>query len=94
MIMEYTHYEYCDMLLTLGACNSRAGTAAWEYTLRYPGRCHPDAKVFQRLVQRLSETESVTPMALVNAGHPWTVRTPANEDAITAAVERAVEKLT
>jgi hypothetical protein len=30
MIMEYTHDEYCDMLLTLGAWNSRAGTAAWD----------------------------------------------------------------
>jgi hypothetical protein len=49
MIMEYTHDEYCDMLLTLGACNSRAGTAAREYALRYRGRRHPDANVFRRL---------------------------------------------
>jgi hypothetical protein len=75
------------MLLTLGACNSRAGTAAREYALRYPGRRHPDANVF-RLEQRLRETGSVTPTALVNAGRPGTVRTPANEDAIIAAVER------
>jgi hypothetical protein len=34
MIMEYTHDKYCDMPLTLGvSCNSRAGTAAREYTL-------------------------------------------------------------
>jgi hypothetical protein len=45
MIMEYTRDEYCDMLLTLGACNSRAGTAARVYALRYPGRRHPDANV-------------------------------------------------
>jgi hypothetical protein len=68
MIMEYTHDEYCDMLLTLGACNSRAGTAAREYAVRYPGRRHPDANVFRRLEQRLHETGRVTPTALVNAG--------------------------
>jgi hypothetical protein len=44
--------------------------------------------VFRRLEQRLRETGRVTPTALVNAGRPWTVRTPANEDAIIAAVER------
>jgi hypothetical protein len=88
VIMEYTHDEYCDMLLTLGACNSRAGTAAREYAIRYPGRRHPDANVFRRLEQRLSETGIVTPTALVNAGRSRNVRTPANEDAIIAAVER------
>jgi hypothetical protein len=65
--MEYTHDEYCDMLLTLGAYNSRAGIVAREYALRYPGRRHPDADVFRRLEQRLRETGSATPTALVNA---------------------------
>jgi hypothetical protein len=88
MIMDYTHNEYCNMLLTLGVCNSFAGTAAREYVLHYPGRRHPDANVFQRLEQRLRKTGSVTPTALVNAGHPWIVWTPANEDAIITAVER------
>jgi hypothetical protein len=37
MAMAYTHDEYCDMLLTLGACNSPAGTAAREYGLRCLG---------------------------------------------------------
>jgi hypothetical protein len=45
------------MLLTFGACNCQAGTAAREYALRYPGRRHPDASVFRRLEQRLRETE-------------------------------------
>jgi hypothetical protein len=76
------------MLLTLGACNSRAGTAAREYAIRYTGRRHPDANLFRRLQQRLRETGSVTPTALVNAGRPRTVRTPGNEDLIIAAVER------
>jgi hypothetical protein len=60
------------MLLTLGACNSRAGTAAREYALRYSGGRHPDANVFRRLEQRLRETGSVTPTALVNAGRTRT----------------------
>jgi hypothetical protein len=86
--MKYTHYEDSDMLLTLGACNSRAGTATREYGLHYFGRCHPDA-VFRRLEQRLRETGNVTPMELENAGHPRTLGTPDKEYAITAAVERA-----
>jgi hypothetical protein len=57
--MEYTHDEYCDMLLTLGASNSGAGTPAREYALRYPGRRHPDANVFRRSQQHLRETGSV-----------------------------------
>jgi len=49
MMMEYTHDEHCDMLLTVGACNSRAGVAAREYAIPYLGRRHPDANVFRRL---------------------------------------------
>jgi hypothetical protein len=30
IIIEYIHDEYSDMLLTLRACNSTAGTAALE----------------------------------------------------------------
>jgi hypothetical protein len=41
----------------------------------------------RRLVQPLREAGSVTPTALVNAGRPETVRTPADEDATVAAVE-------
>jgi alpha-D-ribose 1-methylphosphonate 5-triphosphate diphosphatase PhnM len=76
------------MLLTLGACNSRAGTAAREYALRYLDRRHPDANVFRRLEQRLRETGSVAPAALVNACRSRTVRTPTSEDATIAAVEK------
>jgi hypothetical protein len=49
--MTYTHDEYRDMLLTNSAYNRQAGTRAREYTLRYPGRRHPDANVFRRLEQ-------------------------------------------
>jgi hypothetical protein len=46
-VMEYTHYEYCDMLLTVGACDSQAGTASCEHAEHYPGWCYPDATVFR-----------------------------------------------
>lgn len=42
----------------------------------------------RRLEQRLRETGIVTLTAFVNAGRLQTVRTPANENAIIAAVER------
>jgi hypothetical protein len=60
IIMEYTHDEYWDMLLTVSACNSRAGTAAWAYVLCHLWQCHPDANVFRRLEQHPCETGSVT----------------------------------
>jgi hypothetical protein len=41
------------------------------------------AKVFRRWEQRLH----VTSTAHLNAGHPWTVQTSANEDVITVVVE-------
>jgi hypothetical protein len=62
-------------------------TAAWELALHYFGLRHPNADVFRRLHQRLRETRNVTCTALVNAGGPRTLRTPADEDAIIAGVE-------
>jgi hypothetical protein len=41
--MEHTIDEHCGMLLTLGPCNSRAGTAARESALRNPSRHHAEA---------------------------------------------------
>lgn len=81
--MDYTRDEYCDMFLTLGTCHSRAGTAAWEYALLYPGRRHPVTNAFPRLQQRLRETGSVS-----RTRRPRTVRKPAIENTITAVVER------
>jgi pyrimidine deaminase RibD-like protein len=78
MIMEYTHNEYCDMLLTLGTCSSRAGTVARECALRHSGQRHPDANAFLQLEQCLLETENVTCTTHVNAGRPRSVRTLAN----------------
>ena len=39
--------ETSDMLLTLGACNSRYGSTARVYALRYHGRRQPDSIMFQ-----------------------------------------------
>jgi hypothetical protein len=89
MFMEYTQDKYGDIPLTLGTCSthSRDVTATWEYTLRYPGRHHPDAIVLQQLEQHCCETGSVISMAYMTAVHPQTTDT-SNEDAITAAVEK------
>jgi hypothetical protein len=53
---QYTHDEYCDMLLTLGSCKNPSSTNAREYALRHPGRCHHIAYVSQ---WRLHVTGSV-----------------------------------
>jgi hypothetical protein len=79
--------DYCKIHLTLSTYDSQAGIAAEEYTLCFSGQCDVDTSVFQQLEQCLQETGSVTSIAHVNTGHPWTVRTPANEEVIIAAVE-------
>jgi hypothetical protein len=61
-------------------CDSRAGTAARECVPRYPGRRYPDA-MCATIGAPLRETGSVS------TGHPRSVRTPANEDFVIAAVE-------
>jgi hypothetical protein len=49
-VMQHTCVKHCgDLLLTLGACDSRAR----EYAQLYPGWRNPDANVFRRLKQRL-----------------------------------------
>jgi hypothetical protein len=85
MIKDYTHNEYLACCYTCGTCNSQA---AWKYRLCYPGWHHPNANVFQQLEQHLWGTGSVTYIEQMNADHPWTVHTTANEDIIVAAMER------
>lgn len=80
MLMEYTHDEYCDMLLF-------PGTAAWEYALHWPGQHQPVTNVFHWLEKCLCETGKVAPMAYINSGCPQTVQTLTNEDVVTADME-------
>jgi hypothetical protein len=47
--------------------------------------------VFRGLEQRLRETRSVAPTAHVKACRPWAMRTPANEDSLTSAVENSCD---
>ena len=56
-------------------------TTHWHF-----GRCHPAVNVIRRLQQRLSETRSVVFILYVNGDRPRNIITPANEDAIIAAV--------
>jgi hypothetical protein len=68
--MDHAHNEYCGMLLTLDTYEytSWVGTAVREYALNYPGKRHSEPHVIGQLEQCLYETESVTPMAHMNAG--------------------------
>jgi len=58
--MEYTHDEYCDMLLTLHACNGQTGTDPLEYALRYPGPRLPYADVYNTWSNVIFDTRSVS----------------------------------
>jgi hypothetical protein len=70
MIMEYTHVEYCNMLVILGTCNILDGTAAREYTLLCPSRRYPESVVFRLVAQSLPKVGSVPSTAHVKAGRP------------------------
>jgi hypothetical protein len=76
------------MRFTLETCNIRAGTDTRESDLHYSDRRQSNANVFRRLKQRLRETGCVIPTIFDNAGRSRSVRTPANEDVIIAAVEQ------
>jgi hypothetical protein len=84
--MEYTCNEYWDMLLTVGASDSWAGTALWECPYCYPGWCYPDDNMFRWLEQCLWKTGSLTLPACVRVGCLQTVQTLATKHAIIAAV--------
>jgi hypothetical protein len=82
MIMYYTHGEYCGMPSTLCTCNIRVGTAARYVIL---------TEVIQTLMC-FDDRSSVSvrqEMQHVNTGR---LRTLTNEDAITAAVERVLQR--
>ena len=76
------------LYLAHGACSTGAGTAVHQFALRCPGRRHPGAVEFRRLNSRLYETRSGTHTKPVHKARPWTVQTPDNKDAKTAAVGR------
>lgn len=58
--------------------------------LDYPGRHHPDSRGFRRLEHCLLKTGNIISFALVVVGHPQTLRTPDNEDAVKHSRRDAV----
>ena len=72
------------MRFTPEACNIRAGSLIYIILAERQS----DANVFRRFKQRLRETGYVIPTVFENAGRARSVRTPANEDVIIAAVEQ------
>ena len=48
IIVEYTHSEHGNMLLTLGACNSRSASYT-VFGTKLSGRRHPDVNDSRRL---------------------------------------------
>nr|CAD7579172.1 unnamed protein product [Timema californicum] len=82
LAVEYTHVEYWDMAVAMGASNSRAGPAARLYADHYPNRRHTSVNVFRRLELRCRETGQMGPAHHVNTGRPRNLRTPDLEDAV------------
>ena len=73
--------QYTLCILTQILCISQTGTNTQQCTLfistqMYWGDC-----------SNICVMWNVAPVAYVSAGHSWTVWTPANEDAVKAAIE-------
>jgi hypothetical protein len=86
MVMHGTQDEFCSMLLSL--CASIVDQVLPHgKKIPCPSRHLPDAEILRRLGQRFHEIGSVTRTALVNAGRPEILRTPANEDGIITFVK-------
>ena len=88
LMVEYAHNEYCNMLRTVGVVISIWLWCMGIYTTLLLSTSHR-RYVFLWLYRHLREISSITPMALVNAGHVRTVRTTDDKHAIIAAVERS-----
>jgi len=56
MITAYTYKKHCDMFLNIGVSKNEALTGARKSVLDYPGRHHPDTRVFRRMEYRLLKT--------------------------------------
>ena len=61
MVMQYTHYECYDMLLTLDDCKICARTLARVYGLPNSGQRLPDANVFGRWEYRGADKSLARP---------------------------------
>jgi hypothetical protein len=67
MIVEYTRYNYCNMLFAFGALKSGFRTDTREFVLPDSVQRNPDANASRQLKQCLFETWSVTHTKFVNA---------------------------
>lgn len=88
LIMNYTHNEYVDMLMCLGAANGVAAIAVRDYAQRFPNRRHPNTNVIRRVEQRLRETGQINHNP-VNLGRPRTVRNPDMEENILVSIQNS-----
>jgi hypothetical protein len=91
--MEYTHDEYCNMSLILGACNSTTGTdntGNMSYSVLVDVI---QTEMFRGLEQHLFYTWILKAIAHVIAGRPSTARTTtACKDATIVALEWELQR--
>jgi hypothetical protein len=92
MLLEYTHDEYFDMLLTGTACNT-------NLVLMHRNTCYV---IPVNVVQTLACSDkwisvftkgSAIPIALVNTGYLQTTQTPVNEHDTCICESKAMAKL-
>ena len=75
----WSNDKYWNMFLSVKAINSPASTDLWE---------HITLSCKWQLQEHLAMARRVKPKALINAGGPQTIQTPANGKVMTAAVEQ------
>jgi hypothetical protein len=74
MFLEYTHDEYCDMLLTGTSCNTDAQNTCYVIPVNTVQTLTCSGEWISVFTMG-----SVTPIALVNTGYLQTIQTPVNE---------------
>lgn len=74
------------MYLIFGKANCSSARAERLYAERYPNRMHPDRKTFERLDQRIRNSDCLMPK-LVDVGRNRQVRTPETEERILDMAE-------
>jgi hypothetical protein len=93
MFLEYTHDEYCDMLLTGTACNTDLVQIHKITCYVIPVNTFQTPACSDEWISVFT-TGSIKPIALVNTGYLQTIQTPVNKHNTFIFEPKAIMKLT
>ena len=83
---RYSNNEYADMYLIYGEARCSSARAARLYAEQYPNRVHPDRGTFERLDQRIRNSDCLMPK-LVDVGRNREIRLETEENILDMVEE-------